>query len=307
MGRGSRSDSGWKNFEEVTAATVLAYRAVTLVGGKIQHAIAGEGSKVAGWTQEPTTSADPDLWAVKLRTNGAGTVTATVSVAVAVDDLLYCAAAGKLTNVANGDAVAVALEAGSADGAEIEVLPIGTLSTTPFPFNVLPLSGDAITAAEFAASGLTLGMIAQDSLGNRYRLILSDNVNGPDALGYPMGIRTAGVSEFDLSDDLAASTEHQIRGLSANLFSGTDVYGWVLIEGSLQTALNGAGMTVTTDGNVAQGDSLYWGADGKLYGIVPTATMTDHTFCGASARADSGTNLTAAQFNGNALNSHGVA
>lgn len=307
MSGATRNDSGWKSFPIASGQTVSPYRAIK--GGTtngVQHAGAGEGSSCIGFYQEDTDATDPTNIAVKLR-NAPGTVLAEVSVAVSEGDPLYCAAAGKLTNVASGEMVAKAQEDGSGSGSIIEVLPAGFPGDTDAPFNVLPLSGDAITAAEFAASGLTLGMVAKDDYGNEYKLVKSDNVNGPDTLGYPMGVRAAGNSENDISDDLAASTEHLIRGLSANLFSGTDVYGWMMVRGSLETALNGAGMTVVTDGNVAQGDALYWATDGKLYGVVPTATMADHTFCGSAASADSGTNLTKGQFNGTALNSHGVA
>lgn len=283
MSRASRNDTGWKSFEEVTGETVSPYRVVKQSGGKIMHAGAGEGSLAFGATQEPTTSADPDQWAVAMM-NKPGTFLVEVAAAVLVDQMLYLAASGKLTPVPNGRPVYRALEAGSGDGSIIEVRALLAGEAEDDPFQYLPLLGNGITAAELAAAtGLTAGMYARTSTGGLYQLVLCDNVNGAP-IGSPLGIRTAGTLGYDMSDDLAASSEHQARGIAANVFASTDVYGWMLVEGDLEAE----GMHIDTDGNVTAGDFLFWGADNLCHGLAAGDTPADHTFIGRAHKDDSG-------------------
>lgn len=171
-----------------------------------------------------------------------------------------------------------------------------------------PLGGDAITAEEYAMYGHQLGVEKLDNFGNRYRFVKCDNVNAYNATGRPMGVRAAGGSENDMSDDLAASNARLFRGLSASKFTGTKVFGWMMVEGSLETALEGAGMTVTTDGNVVQGGNLIWGADGVIHGATTEASApADQTIIGQAAADDSSTSLTKGFISGKSLNSHAAA
>ena len=162
------------------------------------------------------------------------------------------------------------------------------------------LGQDAISATEFAAYGHQLGVVKMDSYGNKYKFCKVTNVNDSDAVGYPVGIRAAGTSESDLSDDVAASSVNMPAGLTASKFTGTSqIYGWVMIEGDLETALDGAGMTVTTDGNVAQGDFCVWGADGVIDPFALTsAAGTDGVPFIRAAKADATTSLTAGRVMG---------
>lgn len=283
--KGTRSDSGWKSYEEVAAQTVSPYRAVKEVGGKIQHAGAGEGNLVAGFAQEPTGEADK--WAIKLLKNSAGTFLAEVAAAVAVDQVLYLAASGKLTPVRNGAPIVRAMEAGTGDGSIIEVRALSQAEADAAPFEILPLLGNGITAAELAAAtGLTLGMYARSKTGGLYQLIKNDNVNGAP-IGSPLGIRTAGTTGSDLSDDLLASAATQVRGISANVLAGTDIHGWMLVEGDLEAE----GMHIDTDGNVTAGDFLYWGADNLAHGAAAGDAPADITFFGRAHKDDSGSVL----------------
>lgn len=157
------------------------------------------------------------------------------------------------------------------------------------------LGQDAISATEYAMYGHQLGVVKMDSYGNKYKFCKVTNVNDYAATGKPVGIRAAGTSESDLSDDVAASSVAMPAGVTASKFSGTDkVYGWVMIEGDLETALDGAGMTITTTGSVAQGDFLTWSADGVLTTAALTAAGgTDLVVIGRAAKADATNDLTA--------------
>ena len=64
--------------------------------------------------------ADTEVAEVKTLDEG-GTLEIMAAVAIAQDDLVYAAAAGKITNVAGGRLIGQALEAASADGSIIEV------------------------------------------------------------------------------------------------------------------------------------------------------------------------------------------
>ena len=282
----SYNDSGYMFFDEEAAATVLAFRAVKLSAAArtIVHAGAGEGHLVIGFTAESAVQATPDKWTVGL-TNKPGTFVATVAAAAAVNQLLYCAAAGKLTPVPAGPPIARALEAASGDGAEIEVKVVSAAEADEStPFAILPTLGAAITAAALAAAtGLTAGMFARSRTGGIYRLVLSDNVNGAP-VGCPLGIRTAGTLSYDMSDDLAASTAAKVAGVAANVFSATNVYGWMLVQGDLEQE----GMHIDTDGSVAAGNLLYWGADQLAHGILMSGTPADLVFFGRAHKDDVG-------------------
>jgi hypothetical protein len=284
----TRNESGWKTYQLGTGFTPAAYRGVTgnTVDG-ISFTGAGQGSRLIGFIQELTTSVDPDQHVVRMK-NAPGTVIVEVTAALNAGQKLYCAADGKFTPVPAGKAVLRAETAASGSGSEIEATPIEDGADNLF--DIIPLGDDAITAAELAATDLVVGMKEWDTYGNEYTLCLLDNVNAQDAFGIPVGVRTAGVSEFDLSDDLAASAANKVRGLTASRFTGTDVYGWVMTDGQLETALDGVGMSVVTDGNVAAGQGLIWGADGVIHGVT-LATPTDCVYIGQAPVADTATAL----------------
>lgn len=272
---------------------------------------AGEGARVLGAYQESTLSVDPDKIAVFMK-NHPGTVIVTVSVAVSIGDTLYCAASGKVTNVPNGSPVGKAMTAGSGDGAQIEMTWVNADSSLT-DFGEATLGGNALTAAQYAASeSLLVGMVRYDSYGNKYKFVKYDNGAGniEAPLGTPVGVYSTDAVETTVTADYSDSSEASIAGIAASVFNqatGALIYGWIMISGSLATALNGTGLTLTTDGNVAQHQVLRWHGDNEVRGVTYTATMTDAVFFGRAGAADASTSLTQAQICCEAVNAHGVA
>lgn len=297
MSGATRNDTGWKSYPIATGQSVSPYRAIKGgTGAGVQHAGAGEGSSCIGFYQEPTVASDPTNIAVKLR-NAPGTVLVEVAVAVTEGDSLYCAAAGKLTNVASGEVVAKAQEDGSGNGSVIEALPAGFPGDTDFPFNVLPMNGDAISAAAFTASGLTLGMMAEDKYGNRYKLVQYDGGAGPvtAAIGAPVGVYapTADGDEDVVTADFSDSGQSYFSGIACNTFSeaASKIYGWIMVWGSLETGMDGTGLSVPTTGNVARGEGLHWSADATIEGTAVGGTPADLVIIGRAAADDTGGNV----------------
>lgn len=113
---------------------------VKLSGGKAVKA--GATDRYVGITQG-TAAADGDEIAVRLR-NGLGTVEVTAAGAITAGNTCYDAANGKVA--ATGTQIfGIALEAATADGDQIEVLPL--------PDEVTPPDG-SVTAAKLAAGVL---------------------------------------------------------------------------------------------------------------------------------------------------------
>lgn len=163
--------------------------------------------------------------------------------------------------------------------------------------------------------GLALGTVRTDNYGNRY--VYTEYVGGAgnvEALtGCPVGIYAPSAADGTIKKvtaDLSDSGEDNFVGLAANDFTGaasTSYYGWVMIEGFLETGLNGAGITPTTGGSVAQGDALYWSADKVLAGLAVGGTPADHSFCGVAYAADTAAPVLAKGFITCNLNIHAAA
>jgi hypothetical protein len=208
---------------------------------------------------------------------------------------VYCAAAGVVTDVPAGEAVAELVEAASGSGSikEALMLPSGNDAGSDAALSALAIGGDAITAAALAAEPrLVLGMEVKSPSGGTYKLVLNDNVNGA-ALGTPLGTRSAGTLGYDMSDDLGASSALACQGAAASVFSSTNVVGWMLVEGDLEEE----GLPLVTDGNVAANTALFWGADGVFHGLAITGTPADMKYVGQAAKADASTSLVAGYFN----------
>lgn len=292
--KGSRNETGLKTIDVASGQTVAKYRAVkgNFTDG-IQHAGQGEGSQVIGFTQEDDEVISEDRWTTYLLGYG-GTFLVEVEESCSAGDRLYAGASGKLAASSGiGRPVAVAQEAASGDGSIIEVraLTPNELAKMGDGFGGL-LNAAATTAAAATALGLSEGDTAEDDNGNIYRFVTNDNVNGA-AIGTPLGVRDAGSSWSDVTDDIgAASSALFVAGAAASTFSSTNVAGWMLVQGDLETALNGSGMTLKTDSNVEQGEWLYWSADGDFGSEHGGDTPADRGYCGRAGEDDSSDDLT---------------
>lgn len=103
----------------VGASALSKWTRVKLAAGLL--VVAGAGEQGIGVVQD--NYAVGDLAAVRL--NGSdGTFKVVASAAITANALVYGAASGKVSSTAVGPVIGVALEAASADGNEIEVLPI---------------------------------------------------------------------------------------------------------------------------------------------------------------------------------------
>jgi hypothetical protein len=291
---GSRNESGKKTISKASGETVTKYRFVkgNFTDG-VQYPELGEGDEVVGITQEDDSVISAGQITVFLLGYG-GTFLLEVGEACSAGDFLYPNADGKgLSSTGIGRPAAVAQEAASGDGSIIEVrgLSASEVANAPDGFGGL-LNAAATTAALATALGLTVGDTAKDRHGNIYRLVLNDNVNGA-AIGTPLGIRDAGSSWNDCTDDTAAASSALfVAGAAASTFSSTNVVGWMLVQGNLETALDGAGMTLKTDGNVEQGEWLFWSADGDFGSEHGGDTPADRGFCGRAGEDDSSDDLT---------------
>lgn len=114
-------ESNVKAFE--LSATCAVYRRVKLdTNGKVLQA--GAGEQDVGTIEEGGVSGNYRV--VRLCT-AAGTRKMVAAGAFSINDVLYPAAAGKVDDAPTGAAIALALEAATADGDIVEVLYIGTL------------------------------------------------------------------------------------------------------------------------------------------------------------------------------------
>lgn len=287
---GSRNDTGKKTVDKASGATVEAYRAVkgNFTDG-VQHAGQGEGNQVIGITQEDDSVIQEGEITAFLLGYG-GTFLVEVGEAVSKGDKLYVGASGKFYKDGIGKPVVEVQEDGSGDGSILEARSLSATEKAGDGFGGM-LNAAAKTEAEATALGLTVGDFAEDDYGNLYQLVKSDNVNGA-AIGTPLGVRSAGSSWDDCTDDLAAGSALDCRGAAASTFSSTNVVGWVMVRGNLQTALNGSGMTLKTDGNVANGESLYWAADGDFGSENAGDTPADRRWVGVAGEDDSSDDLT---------------
>lgn len=109
--------SGVKSFNADVAITVHQRVKLTATG----VAVAGADEAAVGFAQ--ANAAIGEQVAVRL-INSAGTFKAIASVAIAINDVLYGAADGKVTDIDGGSYTAryTALEAASADGAILEII-----------------------------------------------------------------------------------------------------------------------------------------------------------------------------------------
>lgn len=92
-----------------------------------QVEVAGLGEQHIGITE--TAAASGAAVAVRLRTYP-GTQEMTAADSFAVGAVLYGAASGKVSDSSSGSAIGTAMEAATADGDVVEVVPLGVLSTT---------------------------------------------------------------------------------------------------------------------------------------------------------------------------------
>lgn len=112
-----REDSGFRSF---TAGEALAaHRLVKLSAGKVVYADAGD--QPIGATM--AAAADGQLVAVKLL-SAAGTLTCIASGAVTAGAAVMPQNDGKVDDAATGKPVGIALNAATADGDPVEVLPL---------------------------------------------------------------------------------------------------------------------------------------------------------------------------------------
>ena len=101
----------------LASATLAAYRLITGAGA---YAGADANSDVVGVTQEPAASGAY----VPTRFLTAGTVKLTASGAITANVNVYKAANGKIGTTNTNKLIGIALEAATADGDVIEVLPV---------------------------------------------------------------------------------------------------------------------------------------------------------------------------------------
>jgi hypothetical protein len=291
MGTSSVTEGKPKTF--TAGGTILPHRALKPTAAGWVHCGAGEGNLCRGFSgDEGSLQGEITVW---LRNAGCSILIETSSDGI-IYAPMYCAAAGVVTDVPNGEAVVELLEAASGTGSIKEglVLPSGNSAAQAAALGALPLLTNAITAAELAAEPrLVLGMEVRSGTGGLYKLVLNDNVNGA-AIGAPLGTRTAGTVSYDMSDDLGASSALACQGAAASTFASTDVVGWMLVEGDLEQE----GISLATDTNVAANTGLFWGADGLFHGLAITGTPADHKFVGQAAKADAAALLVAGYING---------
>ncbi len=111
--------NGIKTF--VAGEALAAFRRVKLSAGTVVYADQADSDGFIGWTYEATASGGHA--GVILKTRGR-TIKAVASEALAAGATCYAAADGKVADTESGNAVCVALDAATADGSVIEVLPL---------------------------------------------------------------------------------------------------------------------------------------------------------------------------------------
>lgn len=135
--------------------TFIAYGAITAharvklrSGYGDQVELAGAGEAHIGVAEYAV--ADTEYVSIKLKSES-GTVEVIAADSFSVGATLYGAASGKVSDTSSGSAIGVALEAATADGDIIEMLPFNVLSTTAGTVSVAD-SGGFTTAATVEAA-----------------------------------------------------------------------------------------------------------------------------------------------------------
>lgn len=140
-------NEGIKSF--IAYGAITAHARVKLRSGYgDQVQLAGAGEAHIGIAEYAV--ADAEYVSIKLK-NEAGTVEVVAADSFSVGATLYGAASGKVSDTSSGSAIGVALEAATADGDIIEMLPYNVLSTTAGTVSVADAGGFTATATVEAA------------------------------------------------------------------------------------------------------------------------------------------------------------
>lgn len=140
-------NEGIKSF--IAYGAITAHARVKLRSGYgDQVELAGAGEAHIGVAEYAV--ADAEYVSVKLK-NESGTVEVIAADSFSLGAVLYGAASGKVSDTSSGSAIGVALEAATADGDIIEMLPFNVLSTTAGTVSVADANGFTSTTTVEAA------------------------------------------------------------------------------------------------------------------------------------------------------------